>query len=70
MIEIADALTENHAARDQIEYRVGSTENIPVVEHSADYVFAFDSIDHWSDIDRGLSEIQKILQPDGMANIR
>lgn len=45
---------------------MGEAEAIPINTNYADYVFAFDSIDHWNDIDKGLSEIQRILKPDGI----
>ncbi len=46
-MEIATEKTENHEARERIEYRVGSAENLPVDDSVADYVPTFDSIDHW-----------------------
>ncbi len=66
MIEIANELTENHVAKDRIEYRVGSAEYIPVSSGIATYVYAFDSIDHWRDMEAGLHEIRRIMQPDGI----
>jgi ubiquinone/menaquinone biosynthesis C-methylase UbiE len=66
MIEIAQALTSDHAAHARIEYRVGSAEAIPVASGSATHVYAFDSIDHWRDVAAGLREIRRILQPGGI----
>jgi len=65
MIEIARKLTEQHPAQNRIDFRVGSAEDLPLGNGLADYVFAFDSIDHWQDIGRGLGEIRRILKPDG-----
>jgi len=65
MIEIAEELTENHSALDRISYKVGAAEDLPIDDDSADLVFAFDSIDHWQDVDQGLKEIRRILKPDG-----
>lgn len=65
MIEIARELTKEHEFINRIEYRVGSAEKLPVDNDFAKFVFAFDSIDHWQDIDKGLMEIKRILQPDG-----
>jgi ubiquinone/menaquinone biosynthesis C-methylase UbiE len=65
MIEIAHEWTENHGAKNRIEFRVGSAEDLPVARDFADTVLAFDSIDHWQDVDRGLHEVRRILQSDG-----
>jgi ubiquinone/menaquinone biosynthesis C-methylase UbiE len=65
MIEIAKELTKKYECKNRIEYRVGSAEQLPIDNDFAKYVFAFDSIDHWQDIDKGLREIKRILQPDG-----
>ncbi|MCP4139653.1 MAG: class I SAM-dependent methyltransferase [Chloroflexi bacterium] len=66
MIEIANEWTENHDAREQIEYHLGSAENLPVEDGIADYILAFDSIDHWQDIEKGLIEVKRIMQPTGV----
>lgn len=65
MVEIANDMTLNHKARNQIEFRVGSAESLPVDDNIADFVLAFDSIDHWQDIDKGLIEVTRILHADG-----
>ena len=65
MIEIAEELTENHSAFDRISFKVGVAEDLPIDDDSADLVFAFDSIDHWQDVEQGLEEIQRILKSDG-----
>jgi ubiquinone/menaquinone biosynthesis C-methylase UbiE len=65
MIEIARERSADHPAAARIEYREGSAEDLPVRDDSADYVFAFDSIDHWQDVDRGLDEVRRILKPGG-----
>lgn len=65
MIEIAREQLDLHPASARIEYRVGSAEDLPVEDGSADFLFAFDSIDHWQDIERGLSEIRRVLRTDG-----
>ncbi len=66
MIEIAQEWTAGHPTSDRIEYRAGNAESIPVDTNFADYVFAFDSIDHWQDIDAGLDEVLRILKPGGI----
>lgn len=65
MVEIARerALSHPHDAR--LEFRQGSAEDLPVDDHVADFVFAFDSFDHWLDPPRGLAEVRRILKSDG-----
>lgn len=65
MLEIAADLTKAHTAHERIEYRLGSAESLPVEDDSADWVLAFDSLDHWQDVDQGLSEAKRILRPQG-----
>lgn len=69
MIEIARERTLDHPHSARIEFRVGSAENLPVEDEAADVVFAFDSVDHWQDIERGLREIRRILRPRGVLAI-
>ncbi len=65
MIEIAKELTEKHEVDYQIDFKVGSAEEIPVDDNIANLVFAFDSVDHWHDLHQGLKEVQRILVPSG-----
>ncbi|MBN1428480.1 MAG: class I SAM-dependent methyltransferase [Anaerolineae bacterium] len=65
MIEIAREQTVDHPGSDRIEYRQGTAEKIPIEDDSSDFVFAFDSLDHWGDKEKGFGEIHRILRPDG-----
>jgi len=65
MIEIARQRTTGHPASARIEFRLGSAENVPVEDASTNFVFAFDSIDHWQDLRQGLSEVRRVLAPGG-----
>ncbi|GAB4416146.1 MAG: hypothetical protein Kow002_01750 [Anaerolineales bacterium] len=65
MIEIAKELTDEKKYKNRIEYKVGSAEKLPVDNDFANFVFAFDSIDHWRDIDKGLAETKRIIQSGG-----
>ena len=65
MIEIAKDITKKNETDYQIIFKVGSAEDLPVEDSHADIVFAFDSIDHWNDIQQGLKEILRILKPGG-----
>ena len=65
MIELARERTAGYHWKDRIEFRLGSAENLPVDDTLADFVFSFDSFDHWQDKDQGLAEIRRILKPMG-----
>jgi ubiquinone/menaquinone biosynthesis C-methylase UbiE len=65
MLEIAREQTTAHPAAQRIEFRQGSAENLPVDDDLANFVFAFDSFDHWRDKERGLDEVRRVLHPDG-----
>jgi ubiquinone/menaquinone biosynthesis C-methylase UbiE len=58
--------TCNHLEADRISFCLGTAEDLPVDDNISDYVFAFDSIDHWNDIDKGVSEIRRILKNGGI----
>ncbi|MCL4836224.1 MAG: methyltransferase domain-containing protein [Caldilineaceae bacterium] len=65
MVEIAQARAADHPAAARLEFRVGSAESLPVDDGVADFVFAFDSFDHWQDKAAGLAEVRRILRPAG-----
>ncbi len=65
MIEIAKEQTANHSETGHIEFRKGTAEALPVEDSIADIVLAFDSIDHWIDSKKGLTEVSRILKPNG-----
>jgi ubiquinone/menaquinone biosynthesis C-methylase UbiE len=65
MLEIAREKTADHPAGDSVEFRLGSAENLPIDDDFADFVFAFDTFDHWRDKERGLVEVHRVLRPDG-----
>jgi len=65
MIEIAKEMTDGQDTDYQIDFKIGSAEDLPVEDSIANVVFAFDSIDHWHDIPQGLKEIHRILKHEG-----
>ena len=65
MVDIARERTLGHPNSARIEFREGSAENMPVEDEWADFIFAFDSLDHWQDIEEGFSEIRRVLRPGG-----
>ncbi len=64
MVEIAEARTEGQPR--PIRYRVGSAGQLPVEDAAFDVVLAFDSFDHWTDPQRGLGEVLRVLRADGL----
>lgn len=65
MAEIAQARAAGHPAQARLDFRVGPAEKLPVDDAVADFVFAFDSFDHWQDKVAGLAEVGRILRPTG-----
>lgn len=65
MVEIARERAADHPAGDRLEFRMGPAEALPVEDGIADFVFAFDSFDHWQDSAAGLAEIERVLRPEG-----
>jgi len=65
MVEIAREKTASHAAAERIIYDVGAAEDLPLDEHLADYLFAFDSFAHWQDKMQGLREVSRVLKSSG-----
>lgn len=65
MVEIAREQTASHTASDRIVFCQGSAEDLPIDDASADFVFAFDSFDHWRDQAQGLKEVRRVLKSGG-----
>lgn len=58
----------NHAAARglDIDYRVGSGEQLPAPDAAFDLVYCCDVLEHVSDLDRVISETARVLQPGGL----
>ena len=65
MIEIAKDFAKEDETDNQIIFEIGAAEDLPLNDSLADIIFAFDSIDHWNNIQQGLNEILRILKPEG-----
>ena len=58
----------NIAKKDQpsnIEFIVGSAENIPLHDKSVDKIIAINSIHHWNDYNKGFFEVNRVLESGG-----
>lgn len=67
--EEAVAYARRNYARRNIEFKQGSAEAIPLEDHSVDVVVTFETIEHIEDYRKFMSEIKRVLKPDGFALI-
>jgi ubiquinone/menaquinone biosynthesis C-methylase UbiE len=51
--------------RENLEFRVGSCTSIPLPDQSVDLVVSFETLEHIDAHDQMLSEIKRVLRPDG-----
>ncbi|HSW66038.1 MAG TPA: class I SAM-dependent methyltransferase [Bacillota bacterium] len=56
-----------HYGAPNIEYKVGDGEAIPLEDNSVDVVVTFETIEHIKDYRKFLSEVKRVLKPDGLA---
>lgn len=65
-----DQASVNYAQKNytkpNINYLKGSAENIPVDDHSVDVVVSFETIEHLQNYKKFLSEVKRVLKPDGI----
>ncbi|WP_292054454.1 rhamnan synthesis F family protein [Martelella sp.] len=60
---------KNNYHADNLEYRAGKAEEIPVDGGSVDCVVSFETIEHFYDQEKFLAEIKRVLRPGGFALI-
>lgn len=58
-------LREARLRNNQVDWRIGSAENIELQDSSIDGVIAFLTIHHWIDLKKGFSELSRVLKPKG-----
>jgi ubiquinone/menaquinone biosynthesis C-methylase UbiE len=58
-----------HFAGANIEFLLGAATEIPLGDNSVDVVVTFETIEHVEDYRRFISEIRRVLRPDGVAII-
>ena len=57
-------------ARQRITVTNGAAESIPAADSSIDAVFTVNTMHHWSDLDRAVIEIHRVLRPEiGRAHV-
>lgn len=52
-------------ARPAVSWRIGTAESLPVDNDWAQVVWSLSTVHHWSDVNAGLSEAQRVLMPAG-----
>ncbi len=54
--------------KDNLTFLVGTTSNIPVEDNSIDVVTSFETIEHYTEHEKILEEIKRVLKEDGVVN--
>jgi ubiquinone/menaquinone biosynthesis C-methylase UbiE len=49
----------------RVKYRAGTAEALPVEDGAVTVAWSLSTVHHWADIDGGLDEVQRVLQPGG-----
>lgn len=65
MIRFSNELSVSHEGRARIEFLQGPVEQIPLPDSAATVEMAINSLHHWEDVQAGLAEVLRILQPGG-----
>jgi ubiquinone/menaquinone biosynthesis C-methylase UbiE len=65
--EVAVNYARKHYGRNNLEYKVGDGESIPLDDNSVDVVVTFETIEHIKDYTQFVKEIKRVLKPDGLA---
>jgi ubiquinone/menaquinone biosynthesis C-methylase UbiE len=62
MLRLARLLT---ARSTRVRYLEGAAETVPLPDDHATVVWSIASVHHWSDVDRSLDEVRRVLAPSG-----
>ena len=65
MLRIAADLSASHAERARMEFLEGDASHLPLAGHSVTVAWAINSLHHWADPARGLSEVLRVLASRG-----
>ena len=65
MLRIAAQLSASHPQRARMEFLEGVASHVPLKRDSVTVAWAINSLHHWSDPARGLSEVLRVLAPEG-----
>lgn len=65
MVELAQKHTEQQTLNVPVRFDQRGAEDLPCDNHSVDLVVAVNSLHHWQDVPKGLSEIKRVLSANG-----
>lgn len=60
---------EENYSSSNIEFKLGDGENIPLADNTVDVLITFETIEHIKDYKKFLTEVSRVLKPDGLAII-
>ncbi|MGV0790905.1 class I SAM-dependent methyltransferase [Mycolicibacterium sp. XJ1819] len=63
MLKLARIFTR--ARHGDVEWRVGTAEEVPVADGFATVWWSLATVHHWQDVERGLAEARRVLKPGG-----
>ena len=69
MLDIGKAKVAKQKKEDQIELRLGDAANLPFEDNTFDVITVAFGVRNFEDLDKGLSEISRVLKPDGQVII-
>ncbi len=65
MVRISQEESLSHPAFPRMRFLLGGAEAIPLSGDQVTVAWAINSLHHWQDIPLGLSEVQRVLKPEG-----
>jgi SAM-dependent methyltransferase len=65
MLRMGRLCTWRPTWRRRVDWLLGTAEDLPVADASADAAWSIATVHHWHDIDQGLAEAARILKPGG-----
>jgi ubiquinone/menaquinone biosynthesis C-methylase UbiE len=60
------AHAQNKYHKNNLQFKVGSCSDIPLSDHSIDCIISFETIEHHDQHEAMMSEIKRVLKPDGL----
>jgi len=66
MLQVAKDKIKDTVLKDRIQFQVGDAENLPFLENEFDVASVTYGIRNFENLNKGLSEIKRVLKPNGM----
>ncbi len=65
-VDPSDQMLENAKKQNSsITWKIGKAEKIPILTESVDGIIASLTLHHWTNLDQGFSELNRVLKPEG-----